>query len=118
MSKEPESWHSALLFFLPLVIVLLTPACISHTQDVRSAAIESCISLCIKAKNDGVNLTSGPCLSDGNPEWKVEDWVCDVAHWPRQDVDNQAENQCKSFREGRAHHFVEVDEYCKLIRVY
>jgi len=79
--------------------------------------IEECIKLCSKIKGK-INLTNGPCLSDNNPEWKVKDWVCDIAHWPRQPVDDLVENQCKDFREGKAHHFVEVDENCNFIRAY
>jgi hypothetical protein len=72
-----------------------------------------CISLC---KNYNGDLSNGPCLSDNNPEWDIEDWVCDVAHDPREDVDNLAENQCQDYREGKANHFVEVDPGCNFIR--
>ena len=59
---------------------------------------------------------NGPCLSDNNSEWNIADWVCDVAHSPRQDVDNLPENQCQAFRNSQAHHFVEVDSSCNFIR--
>jgi hypothetical protein len=68
--------------------------------------------------NADQNLDTGPCLSDNNDEWNVNDWVCDIAHSPRLDIDNLPENQCLAYTEGQAHHFVEVDENCKLIRVY
>ena len=87
------------------------------SQTKKLDPIEECIKLCSSVKGK-INLTNGPCLSDDNPEWKVKDWVCDVAHWPRQAVDNLPENQCKDFREGKAHHFVEVDENCNFIRAY
>ena len=80
-------------------------------------AVQECINLCLEMKSKQ-NLTNGPCLSDNNPKWKIKDWVCDVAHWPRLPVDNLPENQCKDFREGRAHHFVEVDPECNFIRAY
>ncbi len=82
-------------------------------KNNKQEAINLCIQLC---QNSNLNLTNGPCLSDDNPQWNINDWVCDVAHWPRQSVDNLAENQCKDFREGKANHFVEVDENCELIR--
>lgn len=60
----------------------------------------------------GENLNNGPCLSNEI----YADWVCDVAHDPREQIDNIPENQCPVFREGKAHHFVEVDENCDFIR--
>ena len=62
------------------------------------------------------DLSNGPCLSDNNPEWTVEDWVCDVVHNPRQDLDNQPENQCQDYINGLANYFIEVDTNCKFIR--
>ncbi len=78
--------------------------------------IEDCIALCEWAKEEGVNLSPGPCLSDMY-SWGHEGWVCDVAHWPRQEIDNLKENQCKNWWV-EARNFVEVDPNCKPIRVY
>ncbi len=107
------------LLYLSVILPILTIlACVGTTGETKSMAIDACISLCNEAVSEGVDLSNGPCLSDDNPEWNIDDWVCDVAHSPRQDVDNLPENQCREFREGRAHHFVEVNEKCELIRVY
>lgn len=51
------------------------------------------------------DLSFGPCLSDA----LMPNWVVDIVHSPRQPVDDLPENQCPSFREGRAKHFVELD---------
>lgn len=83
-------------------------------KSSNDQAVSQCVAICEMAKNEGKDLSSGPCLAENY----VEDWVCDVAHWPRQQVDNLPENQCPTFREGKTHHFVEVDENCKVIRVY
>jgi hypothetical protein len=64
-----------------------------------------------KAKED---LSSGPCLSESLPG--VSDWAVDIAHDPRQAVDDQPSNQCASFRDGETHHFVELSPDGKLIR--
>jgi hypothetical protein len=101
-----------------LLSIFFVSACVGPNQNTESMAINSCVSLCAMAKSSGMDLSNGPCLSDNNPEWAIDDWVCDVAHWPRQSIDNLPENQCKAFREGRAHHFVEVNENCKFIRAY
>lgn len=58
------------------------------------------------------DLANGPCVA----EELMPDWVADIAHSPRQAVDNLAENQCQSFRNGTAHHFVELDPGGNVIR--
>jgi hypothetical protein len=59
-----------------------------------------------------MDFSCGPCLSDA----LMPDWVLDVAHNPRQAMDDLPSNQCPSFREGRAKHFVELDLEGNLIR--
>lgn len=75
-------------------------------------AINYCTALCRQKLNENASISNGPCLSNEI----TPDWVCDVAHHPRLDVDNIKENQCSSFTDGRAHHFVEINENCSLIR--
>jgi len=58
------------------------------------------------------DLSAGPCLSNS----VIPDWVADIAHNPRQAVDDQPENQCSAYRDGTAHHFVELDPEGNLIR--
>ncbi len=64
-----------------------------------------------KAKED---LSSGPCLSEAIPG--LTDWVVDIAHDPRQAIDDQPANQCQSFRDGKTRHFVELTPDGQLIR--
>ena len=63
------------------------------------------------AKADGVDMSRGPCLG-----LVATDWVADVAHKPRKDVDDDPANQCEAYRNGTAHHFVELDPNGKVIR--
>ena len=74
---------------------------IAKAQELWRAALYS-----------GEDLSDGPCLSNG----VVSDWVADIAHSPRQDVDDLPENQCSSYLDGTAHHFVELDLEGNLIR--
>ncbi len=60
----------------------------------------------------GADLSAGPCLSNS----VIPDWVADIAHSPRQKVDDKPENQCSAYRDGTAHHFVELDPDGNLIR--
>jgi hypothetical protein len=105
------------LLLLPLTLLVSVSLCTQQsTQDIKQQAVFSCLQTC----KDNAALKSyenGPCLSDNNTKWNVSDWVCDVAHSPRQAVDNLPENQCQAFRNGEAHHFVEVDSSCNLITV-
>lgn len=75
---------------------------------------EICISRCKGELALGTDLSRGPCLLNPIPD--AADWVCDVAHWPREDVDDLPENQCSAFLEGRATSFVEVTPECEFIR--
>lgn len=63
------------------------------------------------AKASGVDMSSGPCLGVIK-----QNWVADVAHDPREAVDDEPENQCRAFREGEADHFVELDPDGNFIR--
>ena len=89
---------------------------VPQTETVISA----CEDLCRAASESGQYLESGPCLSDTKPDWEpnwnLNNWVCDIAHYPRQPIDNLQENQCQAFKEGRAQHFVELYPNCTLIR--
>jgi hypothetical protein len=93
-----------------LILVVMLAGCVG-TEN----AVEACRNLCQSELAKGTNLATGPCL--GNPLANFTDWVCDVAHDPRQEIDNLPENQCSAYREGRAHHFVEVDPECRPFRV-
>ena len=60
------------------------------------------------AKNSGADLSAGPCISESLPG--LPDWVADVAHDPRRPVDEDPANQCRRYRDGEAHHFVELNQ--------
>jgi hypothetical protein len=69
-----------------------------------------------QAKVAGQDLSAGPCIAESLPAPGLTDWVADVAHDPRQPVDDQPQNQCQRFRNGDAHHFVELTPTGQLIR--
>ena len=98
--------------FIVLYILLIPPTDRGELLELESGenkAIQECIASCNEAT---IDLSNGPCLWENN----VEDYVCDVAHSPRQEIDNNPSNQCKSYIEGRVNHFIEVDESCNLIK--
>lgn len=90
-----------------LLASLLLFGCVA--QDSAKNAEAGCIRMCKNAKQE---LSDGPCLSNEI----APGWVCDVAHSPREAVDNLPQNQCEAYRNGTAQHFVEVDANCALIR--
>jgi len=106
------------LLLLLMTASLIISGCVQQgdqtTQSVSEQAKQKCIETCMMINWDLTNRS--PCLSDNNTAWNISDWVCDVAHSPRQPVDNLPENQCSAFREGKARHFVEVGPDCKIIR--
>ena len=80
-------------------------------EDERDRAIAAAEAAYEEARAEGVELADGPCLGV-----VLENWVADVAHDPRQGVDDRAENQCEAYRSGEAEHFVELDPDGNLIR--
>jgi hypothetical protein len=78
----------------------------------RDEAVRKAKELFEQKKREGMDFSSGPCLSDEI----VPDWCVDVAHNPRQAIDDEPRNQCRSYREGRVHHFVELDPDGNVIR--
>ena len=106
------------LIILTLISVLSLSGCIQQNEeDIEQQAINACIEECQRRfvlPEWDFESARGPCLLNPIPD--LPDWVCDVAHDPRQDVDNDPNNQCSAFREGTAHHFVEVDPNCELIK--
>jgi hypothetical protein len=84
------------------------------SADEKEAAVEGARAAYEAAAAEGVDFSDGPCIAD--PIESMPDWVADVAHDPRRDVDNEPENQCSSYRSGDAGHFVELDPDGNLIR--
>jgi hypothetical protein len=91
------------------VLLVLATAC--GGADADSATIASAKRAYAAAKAGGVDMSNGPCLGTVSP-----DWVADVAHDPRQAVDDDPANQCAAYRSGEAHHFVELDPEGRFIR--
>jgi len=104
---------------LGLVFLLFLLAGCSQQQENPATGNltpqNACINLCTGLKNSR-DFSPGPCI--GNPLQDFPDWVCDIAHSPRQEVDNQPENQCSAFAQGNAKHFVELTPECKFIKQY
>lgn len=78
----------------------------------QDEALKNALNVYSQKRDQSVDLTNGPCLGI-----IANDWVLDIAHNPRQDIDDKSENQCPDFKEGRAHHFVELDPDGKLIKI-
>lgn len=67
-----------------------------------------------EAQSQRQNLSAGPCIAQQLPS--LPDWAADIAHNPREPVDDQPMNQCQSYRDGQTHHFVELTPTGQLIR--
>lgn len=102
-----------LIFTAAAVVFFVKLAQKTAEKIVKDEALKNALNLYVARKQEGVDFANGPCLGGIGP-----DWVLDIAHSPRQPVDNQPENQCADFRAGRAHHFVELDPDGKLIQIF
>ena len=109
------------LSFLAGVLVTTTlalAACGSGGSNVNPSgserAVDEAQTAFREAQASGVDLSTGPCISESLPT--LPDWVADVAHDPRQPIDDEAANQCQRYRSGEAHHFVELNLDGRLIR--
>ncbi len=77
----------------------------TKNQAVRDLAVAKAKETYQRQRGEGVDFSSGPCLTNN----LMPDWVADIAHDPREPIDDLPENQCSAFREGEARHFVELD---------
>jgi hypothetical protein len=99
---------------LPVVLVALALAagCGGDSDDgERERAIAAAHVAYEEAAAAGTDFADGPCLGV-----VLENWVADIAHDPREEVDDRPENQCEAYRSGEAEHFVELDPDGELIR--
>ncbi|MBI2599503.1 hypothetical protein HYW43_01115 [Candidatus Daviesbacteria bacterium] len=114
----PKTW----LFVLSLTTVSLT-ALVTYflnsslsNKSVSKNEIDTAVNqakfLYSQEKERGRDFSQGPCLSEA----LMPNWVADIAHNPRQSIDDLPQNQCLSYREGRVQHFVELDSEGNLIR--
>ena len=101
----------ALVFLFIFVLVRLA----SSGEDLvaeRERAIELAQEIYAQKKEEGVDFSKGPCLSEN----LMDGWVADIVHYPRQPVDDVPENQCQSYRAGRAFRLVELDPNGNVVR--
>lgn len=88
------------------------PASTPPEVENQQKQIEAAQTLYTYTKSTGKDLTNGPCLGKAD-----EDTVVDIAHNPRQSIDDNPTNQCPDFREGKAKHFIELDLTGEIIRI-
>jgi hypothetical protein len=107
-----------LLSFIAAFLVLALSACGSSggqiSQSDREKAVDEAQNAFAQVQAAGQDLSAGPCISESLPG--LSDWVADVAHDPRESIDDQPANQCQRYRSGQAHHFVELNVDGRLIR--
>jgi hypothetical protein len=84
------------------------------SQDEKDKAVAAA-KFVYAGEAGSLDLSKGPCLAETLPGG-LSDWAADIAHDPRQAVDDQPANQCSSYRQGQTHHFVELTPEGSLIR--
>ena len=83
------------------------------TSEEKERAVAEALKAYSEAQRNGADFSNGPCIA----EEVIDDWSVDIAHDPRQDVDDKPENQCRFYREGRTHHFVELSPDGTVLRI-
>jgi hypothetical protein len=109
-------------FSLPFIAAVLVATTIvlsacggdAPSQSEKAQAVGQAQVAFHQAQQAGTDLSAGPCISESVPG--LSDWVVDIAHDPRQGVDDDPANQCRRYRDGEAHHFVELTPDGQLIR--
>jgi hypothetical protein len=105
------------LLAVALASVLLLPGCGGDdgaSNGERERAIAQAQEAYDQARTAGTNLADGPCIAESLTD--LPGWVVDIAHDPREDVDDEPANQCQRYRDGEADHFVELTPEGELIR--
>ena len=103
-----------------LLLAVIMSGCISGDDDddregdERDRAISAALAVYEEVASSGVDLSNGPCIAEELED--VPGWSVDIAHDPRQEVDNDPANQCLAYRDGQTSHFVELTPEGELIR--
>lgn len=101
-------WIIVIVIVVLLVMVVLA----RRTQDTGDFdPVAAARARYEEVHGEGVDLSTGPCLGVIGP-----DWVADIAHKPRQPVDDDPANQCEEYRTGTVKHFVELTLEGEFIR--
>jgi len=102
-----------LIIALFAIVAIGVSGCQQQTPMTKENAIALCREACQDALSNNLNLSIGPCLLD---PIEGSDYVCDIAHNPREDADNLRENQCNAWHSGEARHFIEFTPECEFIK--
>jgi len=119
LNKKPKRKVSTSTYVVVAILIILAGA-YSYYMSLpdefaknKDVAIPLCVDLCIKEQSKGTIFADGPCIS----EEITPGWVCDVVHIPRVSlIDNKEQNQCQSYVNKKAKHFVEVNTECGFVR--
>ena len=108
-----SSRRAAAIVAVAYLLLLIACGGSSSSGD-KQQAIDAAQRVYQQAKAKGTDFSHGPCIAEQLPD--LPDWSVDVAHNPRQSIDDQSANQCQDYRQGKTHHFVELDLDGNMIR--
>ena len=98
------------IFFVSYLKTNQTRDLLEGNKTKKQQAIECALQLYKEEKNKGVDISS-QCLG----VWG--DYAVDIVHVPRSSEDNLIENQCQDYRNGKVHHFIELDKNGNIVRI-
>jgi predicted small lipoprotein YifL len=117
-ARDTSGMRSVAGAFIAAVLALSLAACGSAgkqvTPSASARAVDAAQAIFGQKQAAGEDMSTGPCISESLTD--LPDWVADVAHDPREPIDDEPANQCQRYRSGDAHHFVELNVDGALIR--
>lgn len=111
------------LFFLILFCIIITSFFVIKTNKpvvykkgasaTYDSAVSAAFTLYKRMAVSGMDMSKGVCLTND----LMPGWVVDIVHSPREKSDDDPQNQCAAYLEGRAEHIIELDLNGNLVRV-
>ena len=119
-----KTFLPAAILALTLILFALLLGCTTSTNtqsndssnitstplDSETTMVAACKLKC-EAEKNVTDFNNGPCLGV-----VADNWVCDIAHNPRESIDNNTDNQCSDYLTGKITHFIELTPNCEFIR--
>jgi len=111
-----------MLFAVIMIVVRCSPQATTNDEPKSSGKkitsfeedlVQQAQQIYFQKKAQKVDFTNGPCISDN----LASSYVVDIAHEPRQAIDDLPENQCPAFLSGKIKHFIELNPEGNLIRI-
>src|SRR3954464_7113754 len=98
MSSVAKAVVAAMGCFLALSLAACGSAGKQVTPSASARRGDAAQAIFSQKQAAGEDMSTGPCISESLTD--LPDWVADVAHDPREPIDDEPANQCQRYRSG------------------